>query len=95
MTGADHSVAIGIGTENLTVNGTLSRYDRTAASGHTVSTYFCPECGAPIYNDPARAKGLAMVTVGSLDNPSQVTPDRIFYAEDRIPWDHARVSEKN
>lgn len=87
MSGSDHAVGFGIDTANLTVAGPLNRYDRVADSGHSVTTHFCPQCGTPIYNDPARAAGLCMVTVGSLDDPSAVRPDRIFYAEQKISWD--------
>ena len=81
MTGSDHAAGFGLDAENLTITGALKHFERTAASGHAVRTYFCAHCSAPVYNDPERAVGLVMVHIGSLDDPSAVTPDRIFYPE--------------
>jgi len=91
MTGSDHAAGFGLGAENLTLTGALKHHERTAASGHAVRTYFCAKCYAPIYNDPERAAGLVMVHLGSLDDPSAVTPDQIFHADEKIAWDCTSV----
>ena len=93
MTGSDHAAGFGLDADNLTISGALKHYERTAASGKTVRTYFCATCYSPIYNDPERAAGLVMIHLGSLDEPSAVTPDRILYSDERVPWDHARVED--
>lgn len=95
MTGSDHATGFGLDAKNLTVSGALKHHERLAASGHAVRTYFCATCCAPIYNDPERAADLVMVHLGSLDDPSAVIPDRIFHAEERIPWDTITVPGPN
>lgn len=94
MTGSDHAAGFGLDAENLTLTGALTHYERIAASGHAVRTYFCAKCHAPIYNDPTRATGLVMLHLGSLDDPSAITPDRIFYADERISWDEITLPEQ-
>lgn len=46
---------------------------------------FCPACGTPLtfrYPDAPHME----VTIGSLDNPAAVPPQRNYGAESRLPW---------
>ncbi len=47
---------------------------------------FCPTCGTPLFFVSTRYPGVIDVTVGSLDRPERVQPDRHVYEPDRIPW---------
>jgi len=47
---------------------------------------FCARCGTPLFFTSTRYPGYVDVTVGSLDEPARVAPDRHVYEPDRIPW---------
>ena len=93
LTGATHAAPFCHDPEMLIVRGELARHLRQTEAGHTVTQFRCAECGSPIYGLTTRAPAIAMVMAGTLDDPAAVAPDRIFFAESRIPWDHASVPD--
>ena len=48
--------------------------------------HFCCKCGTPIYNLVHKFPGNCMVQVGSLDDPSLVTPVINIFCESMLPW---------
>jgi hypothetical protein len=46
---------------------------------------FCPSCGTPLYFAYKASEWIA-VTVGSLDNPAAVKPERHYGIEAHVPW---------
>ncbi len=46
---------------------------------------FCPECGTPLTYRILDHDRIS-VTIGSLDNPSAVTPAMQYGAESKVPW---------
>ena len=57
------------------------------ASSSVARRGFCCRCGTPLsfaYNDAARI----YVTIGSLDDPAAVRPERHYGIESRLPWLH-------
>jgi hypothetical protein len=48
--------------------------------------HFCGRCGSPIYNRNSRYPGRCMVALGSLDNPTVVTPSVNVHCENRLAW---------
>ncbi len=48
--------------------------------------HFCGRCGSPIYNSNSRYPGRCMVALGSLDNPTVVTPSVNVHCENRLAW---------
>ena len=49
---------------------------------------FCPRCGTPISFTAAYIPGLIDVTIGSMDDPSQVPPALHYWESERLPWMH-------
>jgi hypothetical protein len=47
---------------------------------------FCPNCGTQISFTAEYIPGLIDVTVGSLDDPSQVPPTLHYWDSKRLPW---------
>lgn len=47
---------------------------------------FCRTCGTPIFNLHSRYQGNYMVQVGSLDDPSLVTPAINIFCHNMSPW---------
>ena len=48
--------------------------------------HFCNRCGTPIFNRNSRYPGRCMVALGSLDNPTIVTPSVNVHCENRLVW---------
>jgi hypothetical protein len=47
---------------------------------------FCPRCGTPISFTADYIPGLVDITIGSLDEPSQVPPSLHYWETERLPW---------
>ena len=47
---------------------------------------FCPDCGTPITCVSTRHSERVDVTLGSLDDPTELTPTGDFYEDTRLPW---------
>ena len=48
--------------------------------------HFCCKCGTPIFNLVHKYPGNCMVQVGSLNDPSLVTPAINIFCESMLPW---------
>lgn len=49
---------------------------------------FCPRCGTQISFVAEYIPGLIDITIGSLDDPSQVSPQLHYWESKRLPWVH-------
>lgn len=47
---------------------------------------FCAACGSPLQFDYHGTHDHTHITVGSLDEPERVTPERHIWVQSRIPW---------
>lgn len=48
--------------------------------------YFCRTCGTPLFNLHKKYPGNCMTQVGSLDEPSLVTPAINIFCDSMLPW---------
>lgn len=55
-------------------------------SGHPHDIYRCPKCGTALWSDYGRRPKLRFVRVGTLDDPSALTPDAHIFARSKLPW---------
>tara|TARA_A100001037_G_scaffold297974_1_gene320827 strand:+ start:307 stop:708 length:402 start_codon:yes stop_codon:yes gene_type:complete len=58
----------------------------TYRSSDTASRSFCATCGSPPQFEYHGTHDHTHVTVGSLDEPGRVTPERHILVDDRISW---------
>ncbi len=91
LSGTGHAAAVASDRDQFTVSGNPAVFTRPSDSGHEVSQHFCQTCGSPLYNTMTRGPGLVMIDWGALDDPSAITPDRVFEEHnaadwDRVPW---------
>jgi hypothetical protein len=87
-TGTAYEAAIGIPAPALKVTGTVKYHEVKADSGNTISRGFCPECGSRLLGKTSGVPDLAMITAGSLDDPTQYVPQLDIYISSAQPWDH-------
>src|SRR6185503_3224450 len=68
--GGAYEPDIGLPAGALKITGGVKYYEAKAASGNMLSRGFCPECGASLFGKTTGAPDLAMITAGSLDDPT-------------------------
>jgi len=60
-----------------------------------VKKHFCGTCGTPVFNQHRLAPGKLIVHLGTLDDPTGVTPTLNLYCESMLPWVAEITSRKN
>lgn len=88
LTGGAGSVLAFFATDAVRIEGPTSGYSNTADSGGVMRREFCPSCGAPLFSRAEARPHLIGVRVGSLDDPSSVTPDSIIWTDSAPDWMH-------
>jgi hypothetical protein len=84
--GSAFSVVVAVPIPALSVTGALKTYVGRGDSGQETRRRFCPECGSPIASEAAVMPGIAMVEVGTLDDPSAVKPAMHIYCRSKLDW---------
>ena len=56
------------------------------ASSDEARRGFCPHCGTQISFTADYISGLIDITIGSLDDPSQLPPSFHYWDSERLPW---------
>jgi hypothetical protein len=73
-------------SEAIKVSGTPGRHEKTADSGNTVTRRFCSKCGSQLFSDSSGRPGLTVVRVGTLDEPSAITPTTNIWIASAPRW---------
>lgn len=73
-------------SDALAVQGTLSAYTSTADSGNQVRRRFCPQCGCHLFADSTGRPQLTVVRVGTLHDPSSITPSTNIWSASAPAW---------
>ena len=68
--GGGHTSLFVASAENLATRGGLRFVDRTAESGSTVSSGFCPTCGSPVMSANSAHPDARYIHAASLDDPT-------------------------
>ncbi|MBT9473061.1 MAG: GFA family protein [Pseudomonadota bacterium] len=83
--GGPNYVALAPRTAFELTKGYPKGFKSAGGSGSDVERVFCPECGTPLYSDPTSMPFLA-VKVGSLDDPSALSPAMHIWTAEAPPW---------
>lgn len=73
--------------DQVVITGEASTWRVTADNGSEKAHAFCPTCGTPVYLTFSAAPEAIAVHAGSLDDPSQFTPEVLTYAIRAEAWD--------
>lgn len=73
-------------TEDVEVTGDLSSNGYVAASGATLTQFFCPSCGSHIYGQSSARLHLRTVRFGVLDEPHGLRPQIALWTDDAPEW---------
>lgn len=87
-TGGAGTVLAFFATDAVTIEGETAEFASPADSGNMIRRRFCPACGAPLFSGADVRPHLTGIRVGSLDDPSSVTPDTVIWTESAPAWAH-------
>lgn len=66
--------------------GAMTGYAVKGSAGLTVTRFFCPTCGSPVYSELAEMPDVVFIKTGSLDNPAAVEPSGHMWWDSKIAW---------
>jgi hypothetical protein len=61
-------------------------YPMPTDSGRPHDIHRCPECGTAVWSHYGGVAALRFVRVGTLDDPTALTPDVHIYTRSKLPW---------
>ena len=86
-------LAAGNGSVNLRLprsavklEGTLTGWASTAASGNTVRRSFCANCGTPVMSETSGSPDVVVIRAGTLDDPNAFTPKQNIWTASAPTW---------
>ena len=85
-TGAPFGVGAFYPAEAVTISGASKEFARTADSGGTVRTYFCPNCGSTVYWKLDNLPAMIGVAVGTMADPKYPAPVRSVFEQSKHGW---------
>ena len=68
------------------IAGSPRGFTKQADSGNSLTRYFCPECGSPLYTVSPVHPDVLYVKAGTLDDPRLVQPRRQNWMQSRVSW---------
>ena len=73
-------------TEDVRISGNLNSASWTAASGNSLTFYFCPKCGTQIYGQSSARLHLKTVRLGAIDEPHGLRPQMVIWTDEAPDW---------
>ncbi len=88
FTGAGHSTVAMYAKQRFQMtSGVCGEYKLLAENGNEVTRGFCASCGSPIYSHNSGNKAYLSVTLGTLEDTSNLVPEVAIFSRNRNPWD--------
>jgi len=73
-------------SEQLTITGPSTRFERSSAAGGLVETFFCPTCGSTVCLRLSKQPSMLGVPVGAFNDPSYPAPMFSVWEEGKHHW---------
>jgi hypothetical protein len=73
-------------TEDVTIAGAVKSHGYVAASGNTLTQWFCPACGTPVYAQSSARPQFRTIRFGTLDLPHDLKPQVAIWTDDAPAW---------
>ncbi|RZJ05529.1 MAG: aldehyde-activating protein [Brevundimonas sp.] len=86
--GGEAATWFGVPNDDFTLTrGAPRAFGFVADSGGRLDRNFCPDCGSRLYTSNLGSfPGLTFVQLGSLDDPSGITPKLEMFTKRRLDW---------
>jgi hypothetical protein len=73
-------------SEDVTIEGELGSSAYEAASGNTLTSYFCAACGTPVYCQSSAFLWRKTVRFGVIDQPHGLRPQLAIWTDEAPDW---------
>lgn len=87
LSGTGHSVGAMFLKVAVNFAGKLSEFKYLSAKGSKVTKAFCPACGSPVYGTNTSAPDHLTLTLGTIDNASDLAVAVVVFAAEKQHWD--------
>jgi hypothetical protein len=87
-TGSQSATFVAVPQHQLAVEGPVGHFTKESDAGRVVNRFFCKACGSQLYSTVEVMPGVAFVKLGTLDDPSAVTPGIAIWTASRPSWAH-------
>ena len=92
LSGAGHSSFAAFPEAAVSMTGKVKYWDYRADSGNTASRGHCPTCGSMVAGKTTGMSGVVALNITSLDDPSKIVPQMVFFHGKANGWDHLDAS---
>ena len=72
--------------DDVKIEGDLASSDWLAESGNTLTHWFCPSCGTPVYAQSSAYLYRMTIRMGVLDEPHGLKPQVVIWTDDAPEW---------
>jgi hypothetical protein len=86
FTGSAFATLLAVSKTALRIEGPVKTHTGVSGSGKPILRHFCPECGSSIAEEPGTRPGMAILCVGTFDDPGMVMPAREIFRDDALSF---------
>ncbi|MGE0626153.1 MAG: GFA family protein [Pseudomonadales bacterium] len=87
LTGSGHSTGAMYPVGSISLDGKVTEYELISESGNRVTRVFCSGCGSPILGRNSGIEGFATLSLGTMDDSTDLVPGVAVFTRNRKPWD--------
>jgi hypothetical protein len=87
LSGAGHASFAAFPEAAVSMKGTVKYWEYKADSGNTASRGHCSTCGSMVVGRTTGMAGVVALNLTSLDDPSKIAPQMVFFNGKGQPWD--------
>lgn len=73
--------------DKVIIKGRTKSYSSETDSGSTITRFFCPECGSPLFGTLSSNDNIIGVSAGTMDNSDWFKPSFIVFNKRKPIWD--------
>lgn len=87
-TGSGHAALALFRASDVTVTGETRSFTRPSNSGASLTRWFCPNCGTPLFGRTSRVEAITIVPVGLFGRAADwYRPSQLIFARSHRDWD--------
>lgn len=87
-TGSGHAALALFRASDVTVTGETRSFTLPSNSGASLTRWFCPNCGTPLFGRTSRAETITIVPVGLFGRAAHwYRPSQLIFARSHHDWD--------
>lgn len=87
LSGTGHAVGAMFASDEVVLSGKLSEFSYSSGKGSEVTKAFCAKCGSPIYGKNTRLPDHLTLTLGTMDDASELDVEVVIFERDKPHWD--------